>query len=103
MFELDRRTLIRLMPVLAAAAGSHMPAQAPAAPQSSPTPQQPPPAVTKEQLHHALGLIGIQLTDAQEQMALAGVNRNYRAYAALRQIDVPLDTEPAFRFYPAAS
>jgi hypothetical protein len=53
-------------------------------------------------LHHALSAIGIKLTDAQETMALAGVNRNFNSYVQLRQIDVPLDTEPAFRFLPAA-
>jgi len=93
-FELDRRMLLRLMPVLAAALEPEVEAQNPAG-----QPQRPQ-VVTKEMLHNALALIGVELTDAQEAMALAGVNRNYYSYAALRAIDVPLDTEPAFRFYP---
>lgn len=108
-YELDRRTIMRLMPVFAAAIGSSADAQAPApAPASAPAatqdqrPPQQPQVVTKEMLHHALGIIGVELTDAQETMALAGVNRNYYSYAALRNIDIPLDTEPAVRFHPAA-
>src|SRR5579863_9040796 len=97
---IDRRALIRLMPVLAAAFDAQLQAQAPATP---PQPGQRPVApqmVTKEMLHHALGIIGITLTDAQETMALAGVNRDFNSYVQLRAIDIPLDTEPAFRFYP---
>jgi Asp-tRNA(Asn)/Glu-tRNA(Gln) amidotransferase A subunit family amidase len=52
-------------------------------------------------LHAAEQLIGIELTDAQEAMALPGVNRNLASYEALRKIDVPLDTEPATAFHPA--
>lgn len=92
-YEIDRRTLMRLMPVLAAAMEARVEAQPPQPPRQ-------PQVVTKEMLHNALELIGIELTDAQEQMALAGVNRNYYSYAGLRAIDIPLDTEPAFRFYP---
>ena len=46
-------------------------------------------------------LIGIELTDAPETMALPNVNRNLDNYETLRKIDVPLDTEPAFAFHPA--
>jgi Asp-tRNA(Asn)/Glu-tRNA(Gln) amidotransferase A subunit family amidase len=92
-YEIDRRTLMRLMPVLAAAMAARVEAQPPQPPRQ-------PQVVTKEMLHNALELIGIELTDAQEQMALPGVNRNYYSYAGLRAIDIPLDTEPAFRFYP---
>ncbi len=46
-------------------------------------------------------LIGIELTDAQEAMALSGVNRNLENYETVRKIDVPLDTEPAIAFHPA--
>jgi Asp-tRNA(Asn)/Glu-tRNA(Gln) amidotransferase A subunit family amidase len=46
-------------------------------------------------------LIGIELTDAHAAMALPGVNRNLGNYEALRQIDIPLDTEPAIAFHPA--
>ena len=57
--------------------------------------------ITKEMMHQAEKLIGIELTDAQEAMALGGVNRNLDAYEANRKIDVPLDTEPAIAFHPA--
>ena len=52
-------------------------------------------------LHDAEQLIGIEMTDAQETMALPGVNRNRHAYESVRKIDVPLDTEPAIAFHPA--
>ena len=67
-------------------------------PSPSPTPA---PRITKEMMHQAEKLIGIELTDAQEAMALAGVNRNLDAYEANRKMDVPLDTEPAIAFHPA--
>jgi len=46
-------------------------------------------------------LIGVELTDAQEAMALPGVNRNLDSYETVRKIDIPLDTEPAIAFHPA--
>jgi Asp-tRNA(Asn)/Glu-tRNA(Gln) amidotransferase A subunit family amidase len=66
-------------------------------PSPSPTPT---PRITKEMMHTAEKLMGIELTDAQEAMALGGVNRNLDAYEANRKIDVPLDTEPAIAFHP---
>jgi len=57
--------------------------------------------ITKEMLHAAEQLIGIELNDAQETMALRGVNQNLTSYENLRKIDVPLDTEPATAFHPA--
>ena len=59
------------------------------------------PRVTKEILHAAEQLIGIELTDAQESMALQSVNGNLSAYETLRKIEIPLDTEPAIAFHPA--
>ena len=52
-------------------------------------------------MHNAEKLIGIELTDAQENMALRNVNGNLDNYEAVRKIDVPLDTEPAVVFHPA--
>jgi Asp-tRNA(Asn)/Glu-tRNA(Gln) amidotransferase A subunit family amidase len=52
-------------------------------------------------LHQAEKLIGIELTDAQEAMALQNVSTNLDRYETLRKIDVPLDTEPATLFHPA--
>lgn len=100
-YPLERRALLRLMPVLAAAFDTALEAQSPPAtpPQQSPRPAVPQ-VVTKEMLHHALAMIGITLTDAQETMALPGVNRNLSSYLQLRNIEIPLETEPAFRFYP---
>ena len=62
---------------------------------------QAPQRITKEMLHAAEQLMGIELTDAQEAMALPGVNRSLAGYETLRKIDVPLDTEPATAFHPA--
>lgn len=108
----DRRTILKLLPVAGAAglvAGgssfsslgqtpSTSPAPSPLpAPSPSPTPQR----VTKEMLHQTEKLIGIELTDAQEAMALSGVNRNLDNYETLRKINIPLDTEPAIAFHPA--
>lgn len=67
-------------------------------PSPSPTPAL---RITKEMMHQAEKLIGIELTDAQEAMALGGVNRNLDAYETNRKIDVPLDTEPAIAFHPS--
>src|ERR1043165_800384 len=103
----DRRTFVKALPALgiAGVAATQMPlnalAQTPT-PTPSPSPS-PTPAlrVTKEMLHQTEKLIGIELTDAQEAMALAGVNRNLEAYETIRKVDVPLDTEPAIAFHPA--
>jgi len=43
----------------------------------------------------------VDFTDAQETLALPGVNGNLDSYETLRKIDVPLDTEPAIAFHPA--
>ncbi|HZE69475.1 MAG TPA: amidase [Pyrinomonadaceae bacterium] len=106
---LDRRTILKLLPAVGAAglartmlslpAIAQTPAPTPSAlpaPSPSPTPQH----ITKEMLRQAEQLIGIELTDAQEAMALNGVNRNLDNYETLRKIDVPLDTEPAIAFHP---
>lgn len=103
--KLDRRTWMKLLPALAAVGAISPPLQAQAPPGSPPSPQQnpqqePPQRVTKEMLHQALKLIGLEFTDAQETMMLPGVNRNLASYETLRKIHVPLDTEPGFRFIP---
>jgi Asp-tRNA(Asn)/Glu-tRNA(Gln) amidotransferase A subunit family amidase len=107
---LDRRTFVKLLPALGAAGLAASNLSLPAAAQTptpTPTPLPSPAAsptplrITKEMLHTAEKLIGIELTDAQEAMALAGVNRSLDSYETLRKIDVPLDTEPAIAFHPA--
>src|SRR5215212_866305 len=105
----SRRTFVKLLPALGAAGltVSKLPldavAQTPSptpAPSPSPSPT-PAPRITKEMMHQAEKLIGIELTDAQEAMALAGVNRNLDSYETVRKIDIPLDTEPAIAFHPS--
>ena len=107
--NVNRRSFVKLLPALGAAglAATKLPldvlAQTPTpTPLPSPSPSPTPPLrVTKEMMHATEKLIGIELTDAQEAMALGGVNRNLDAYEAIRKIDVPLDTEPAIAFHPA--
>jgi Asp-tRNA(Asn)/Glu-tRNA(Gln) amidotransferase A subunit family amidase len=105
--NVDRRNFVKLLPALGAAglAATKLPldvlAQTPT-PTPSPSPSPTPTLrVTKEMMDATEKLIGIELTDAQEAMALGGVNRNLDAYEANRKIDVPLDTEPAIAFHPA--
>src|SRR5215216_791467 len=104
-----RRTFVKLLPALGVAgitatklpldALAQTPSPTPvASPSPSPTPT---PRITKEMMHQAEKLIGIELTDAQEAMALGGVNRNLDAYETVRKIDIPLDTEPAIAFHPS--
>jgi Asp-tRNA(Asn)/Glu-tRNA(Gln) amidotransferase A subunit family amidase len=99
--ELNRRTFVKFLPSvgISTLAASHLnPSSAAAQPPQQATPAQ---AVSKDALHSAEALVGIELTDAQEAMALPGVNRNRASYETLRKIEVPLDTEPAIAFHPA--
>jgi Asp-tRNA(Asn)/Glu-tRNA(Gln) amidotransferase A subunit family amidase len=105
--NIARRNFVKSLPALGAAGlvASKLPldalAQTPSpTPSPSPSPT-PAPRITKEMMHQAEKLIGIELTDAQEAMALGGVNRNLDSYETIRKIDVPLDTEPAIAFHPA--
>jgi len=99
----DRRTFVKLLPAVGVAglAATHTEASLPAAAEQQQQQPQTSQRVTKEMLHAAEQLIGIELTDAQEAMALPGVNRALAGYETLRKIDVPLDTEPATAFHPA--
>jgi Asp-tRNA(Asn)/Glu-tRNA(Gln) amidotransferase A subunit family amidase len=97
--RLDRRAFVRLLPAAGAAAVVRLDAPLTLAVQSQQP--QPPQRVTKEMLKAAEQMIGIELTEAHEAMALAGVNRNLASYETLRKIEVPLDTEPAIAFHPA--
>src|SRR5207244_3321111 len=106
--SIDRRTFVKLLPAAGAAglAVSSSPlkaiAQTPTpTPLPSPRPSPTPLRITKDMMHNAEKLIGIELTDKQEDMALPGVNRNLDSYEVVRKIDVPLDTEPAIVFHPA--
>src|SRR5438445_1243872 len=106
--SINRRNFVKLLPAAGAAglAVSKSPltafAQTPTpAASPSPRPSPTPLRITKEMMHNAEKLIGIELTDAQETMALRGVNGNLDSYEAIRKIDVPLDTEHAVVFHPA--
>jgi Asp-tRNA(Asn)/Glu-tRNA(Gln) amidotransferase A subunit family amidase len=88
---MDRRTWLQLLTILAAARPAL--AQEPSAPQK-------PMRVNKEQVQAALKLIGLEFDDAEIDLLLPGVNRNLTNYEALRKIEIPYDTEPAFAFHP---
>lgn len=95
---INRRSFVKLLPSVGAVGFSA--AFAPAAEGPSP-PSQAPDRVSKEALHAAEQIIGIELTEAQEAMALPGANRHLTHYEALRKLEIPLDTEPAISFRPA--
>jgi len=62
--------------------------------------QQRPLRITKEQVQAALKLLGLEFQDAEIDMMLRPVDTALANYEAVRKIDVPLDTEPAFAFHP---
>jgi Asp-tRNA(Asn)/Glu-tRNA(Gln) amidotransferase A subunit family amidase len=106
--NVGRRKFVKLLPALGVTGvvAAKLPLEALAqtatptpVPSPSPSPT-PAPRITKEMMHQAEKLIGIELTDAQEAMALGGVNRNLDSYETIRKIDIPLDTEPAIAFHP---
>ena len=105
--SINRRAFVKLLPAAGAAgltiSGLPLPAVAQTpTPTPSPRPSPTPPLrITKDMMHNAEKLIGIELTDKQEDLALPGVNRNLDNYEAVRKIEVPLDTEPAIAFHPA--
>jgi Asp-tRNA(Asn)/Glu-tRNA(Gln) amidotransferase A subunit family amidase len=106
--SINRRNFVKALPAAGAAAIAVTKAPLKALAQTpSPTPvpgASPSPTplrITKEMMHNAEKLIGIELTEAQENLALRGVNGNLDSYETIRKIDVPLDTEPAIVFHPA--
>jgi Asp-tRNA(Asn)/Glu-tRNA(Gln) amidotransferase A subunit family amidase len=109
MTSKSRRAFVQSLPALGAATlvATQLPltsvAQTPSStPVPSPAPSPTPtPRITKEMLQTAEKIMGLEFTDAQESMAVAGVNRNLDSYETVRKIDIPLDTEPAFAFHPA--
>src|SRR5258708_8569062 len=102
---LDRRSFVKLLPAAGAAglvvSSSSLKAiaQTPT-PLPSPRPSPTPLRITKDMMHNAEKVIGIELTDKQEDMALPGVNRSLDSFEVVRKMDVPLDTEPAIVFHP---
>ncbi|MGE0131252.1 MAG: amidase [Blastocatellales bacterium] len=99
--KINRRSFVKLLPAagVASVVGANL--DAPSGEALAQAPQQTPQKVTKEMLRAAEQMFGLEFNDAQEAMALPGVNRNLASYDALRKIDVPLDTEPATAFHPA--
>src|SRR6185503_11371816 len=93
--NVDRRTFVKMLPAAGVAGLTAAHLDLPLAAAQQPQATQAPQRVTKEMLHAAEQLIGLELNDAQETMALRGVNQNLNTYESLRKIDVPLDTEPA--------
>ncbi len=89
--SLGRRRFLRSVPV-ALAAGVAAPALA--------QPQQEPARFGKDALNAAEQVFGIDFHDAEEEMMLRGVGRNLEAYEALRKLEIPQATEPAFVFHP---
>jgi len=89
---LERRRFLRAVPA-AVAAGLAAPALAQQA-------QEQTRRINKETLECGEKIFGVDFTDADQEQALNGVNRNLDTYEQLRKFDVPLDTEPAFTFKP---
>ena len=86
-----RRRFLRLFPAaLAGGVSARALAQQPAGGDSVP----------KAALDCAEDIAGLDFTDAEEEMMLAGVNRNRASYEALRRLDIPQGTEPAVHFTP---
>jgi Asp-tRNA(Asn)/Glu-tRNA(Gln) amidotransferase A subunit family amidase len=99
---LDRRKFLKLFPAAGVARLAAGPAEIPSG-SAEPAQKQAAQQVTKEALHAAQQLIGIQLTEAQQTMALTGVIRNRASYQALREVEIPLDIDVPFAFRPALS
>jgi Asp-tRNA(Asn)/Glu-tRNA(Gln) amidotransferase A subunit family amidase len=86
---MNRRDLIRLTPALALAlAESGVDAQQPSSP------------VTREQVKQALQILGLEFKDEHLDPMLPGLGRALNSFGALRKLNIPLDTGPAFRFDP---
>jgi Asp-tRNA(Asn)/Glu-tRNA(Gln) amidotransferase A subunit family amidase len=62
--------------------------------------QQAPTRVDPATLDCAEKVFGVDFTEAEEQQAAAGVGRNLSSFEQLRQLNIPLDTEPAVTFHP---
>jgi len=104
--NLDRRSFVKLLPAAGAAglAVSGLPLKAIAqtpTPTPSPRPSATPSRITKDMMRGAEKVMGLEMTEAHENMALGNVNRALTNYEEVRKIDVPLDTEPAVFFHPA--
>ena len=59
-----------------------------------------PPKFGADVLKCAEQIDGVAFTDAENAMAASGASRNLDSYEELRNLDIPLDTEPAMTFRP---
>jgi Asp-tRNA(Asn)/Glu-tRNA(Gln) amidotransferase A subunit family amidase len=59
-----------------------------------------PPRIEPSTLDCAEKVFGVDFTEAEEQAAAAGVGRNLSSFEQLRELNIPLDTEPAITFHP---
>ncbi len=98
--KLDRRSFVKLLPAAGAASVALVDLDLTTAQTQQAQPQAPQ-KIAQEMLRCAEQLIGVDLDESQEAMALSGVNRNLANYETLRKIEIPLDTEPATAFHPA--
>lgn len=96
---MNRRELLQLAPAIATLIATEAGIAPSAAAQGRG--EEPPMRITKDQLHDALEILGLEFTEEQRDMMLPGVNRALANYDTLRKINIPLDTEPAFHFRPA--
>jgi Asp-tRNA(Asn)/Glu-tRNA(Gln) amidotransferase A subunit family amidase len=62
--------------------------------------QQAPPRIAPATLDCAEKIFGVDFTEAEEQAAAQGVSRNLASFEQLRELNIPLDTEPAITFRP---
>jgi Asp-tRNA(Asn)/Glu-tRNA(Gln) amidotransferase A subunit family amidase len=62
--------------------------------------QEEPQRIARETLDCSEKVFGVDFTEEEEADALRGVNRNLEAFERLREIEIPLDTEPAVTFRP---
>ena len=91
---LDRRQFMGILPI--AGAGAIVPAAIGRQQQQ----EREPGPVSKEDLDAAERIMGLDFNDEEDEMALGRVNGNLRTYESLRELDIPLDTEPALIFDP---
>ena len=94
MKQPSRRRFIKAVPAAVAAAVT-LPAAARAQRGGTSAPK-----FGREALKCAEEIDGLRFTDAEEEMAAAGVGRNLDSYEELRKLNIPLDTEPAVTFRP---
>jgi len=94
--DAGRRRFLKTVPA-AVAAGL---AAAPALARQAPPAAAGAPVLTAAELKSAEALDGVQYTGAETTMALRGATEHLENYETLRQVSVPLDTEPAITFRP---